>query len=126
VVPAPLDDGTHGIAVTGVDVAGRQGSSGSVLFEIDTTAPRTSIVKHPPKRISTHRKKIRGVFRFRSNEQGATFVCKVDKGLLRFCSNRIVRRFGAGKHVVQVRARDRVGNVDRTPVVFRFRVKRIG
>ncbi len=126
VVPAPLDDGTHGFAVSGVDLAGRQGSSGSLLFEIDTTPPRTSIVKHPPKRISTHRKKVRGVFRFRSNEQGATFVCKVDKGLLRFCGSRIVRRFGAGKHVVQVRARDRVGNVDRTPAVFRFRVKRTG
>ncbi|HET6997469.1 MAG TPA: S8 family serine peptidase [Solirubrobacterales bacterium] len=124
VVPAPLADGTHGIAVSGVDLAGRQASSGSVFFEIDTTPPQTSIVKHPPKRISTLRKKVRGVFRFGSDEQGATFVCKVDRGLLRVCNSRIVRRFGAGKHVVQVRARDRVGNVDPTPAVFRFRVER--
>jgi hypothetical protein len=126
VVPAPLADGDHGIAVGGVDLAGREGSSGSVSFEIDTTAPRTSIARHPPKLVRTHRRGVRGVFRFRSNEEGVTFVCKVDRGLLRFCDSRIVRRFGAGKHAVQVRARDRAGNVDRTPAVFRFRVERLG
>jgi hypothetical protein len=126
VVPAPLADGSHGIVVSGVDLAGREGSSGSVLFEIDTTAPRTTISKHPPKLIRTHRRSVRGVFRFRSNEAGSTFVCKVDRGLLRFCARRISRRFGIGKHVVKVRARDRAGNVDRSPAVFRFRVKRVG
>lgn len=122
VVPEPLADGVHGIAVSAVDLAGRSASSGSAFFEIDTTAPRTSIAKHPRKLIRTDRRRVRGVFRFRSNEEGVTFVCKVDRGLLRFCGSRISRRFGAGKHLVQVRARDRVGNVDRTPAVYRFRI----
>jgi hypothetical protein len=125
-VPAALGDGAHGIAVSGVDLAGRRGSSGTVLFEIDSRRPRTRIAKHPPKLIRTHRRKVRGSFRFASNEAGVTFVCKVDRGLLRFCGRRTTRRFGEGRHVVLVRARDRAGNVDRTPAVFRFRVKRIG
>ena len=69
---------------------------------------------------------MRAKFRFKSNEPGVRFVCKVDRGLLRFCGSRFSRRFGAGRHVLKVRAGDRAGNVDRTPAVFRFRVKRIG
>jgi hypothetical protein len=126
VVPAALADGSHGIAVSGVDLAGRSGASATASFAIDTRAPRTGIAKHPPKSIRTHRRQVRGSFRFSSNEAGVSFVCKVDRGLLRFCGRRISRRFGAGKHVVQVRARDGAGNVDRSAAVFRFRVKRVG
>lgn len=126
VVPAALAEGKHAIAVSGVDLAGRSGSSGSASFAIDTKAPRTSIAKHPPRSIRTHHRRVRGVFRFKSDEADVSFVCKVDRGLPRFCGRRISRRFGAGRHVVQVRARDRAGNVDPTPAVFRFRVKRVG
>lgn len=125
-VPLALLDGVHGVAVTGRDLADRVGSSGTAYFTVDTRAPRTTISRHPPKLIRTHRRKLRERFRFRSNEAGVVFVCKVDRGLLRFCGSRISRRFGAGKHVVQVRARDGAGNVDRTPAVFHFQVKRIG
>jgi hypothetical protein len=124
-VPVALGDGRHGVAVSGTDLAGRSGS-GAVSFEIDTRRPRTKIVKHPPKLIRTHRRSVRARFRFASNEPGVTFVCKVDRGLLRFCGRRISRRFGEGKHAVQVRARDRAGNLDASPAVFRFRVKRLG
>jgi len=121
-----MADGTHGVAVSGVDVAGRTGNSGAAMFEIDTKAPRTTIAKHPRKLIRTHRRRARGTFRFRSNEAGASFVCKVDRGLLRFCGRRFSRHFGPGRHTVQVRARDRAGNIDRSPAVFHFRVKRVG
>jgi hypothetical protein len=124
-LPQPLGDGTHGFAVTGVDLAGR--SAGAAAgFEIDTRRPRTRIAKHPPKLIRTHRRTIRARFRFASSEPVSTFVCKVDRGLLRFCKPRSVFRVSAGKHVVKVRARDRAGNVDVTPAVFRFRVMRVG
>jgi hypothetical protein len=121
-----LADGTHGVAVNGVDLAGRRGSSGAAMFEIDTRPPRTTIARHPRKLIRTHKRRVRGSFRFRSNEPGATFVCKVDRGLLRFCGRRFSRRFGTGRHTLQVRARDRAGNVDRSPAVFHFRVERGG
>ena len=125
-VPVALRDGRHGFAVTGVDLAGRSGSSSAAPFTVDTRAPRTSIAKHPPKLVRTHRRKVREAFRFRSSEAGATFVCRVDRDLPRFCRARISRRFEAGRHTVQVKARDAAGNVDRTPAVFHFRVKRVG
>ena len=124
--PAKLSDGRHGFAVTGIDLGGRVGSSGVVSFTIDTRAPRTSIVKHPPKRILTRHRRARAIFRFRSSEPGSTFVCKVDRDLLRPCGRRLALRLEAGRHAVRVRARDEVGNVDPTPAVFRFRVKRAG
>lgn len=120
-----LSDGRHGLAVSGVDLGGRVGTSPVASFAIDTRAPRTTIAKHPPKLIRTHRRRVRESFRFRSSEAGSTFVCKVDRGLLRFCGSRISRRFAAGKHVVEVRASDAAGNLDRSPAVFRFRVKRV-
>lgn len=122
VVPAPLADGGHGIAVSAVDAAGHSASSGSVVFEVDTTPPRTLLVKHPRKLIRTDRRRVRGVFRFRSNEAGATFSCKVDRAPTRPCGSKLARRFGRGKHVVRIRATDRVGNVEPAPLVFRFRV----
>ena len=90
----------------------------------DRTPPRTFFRKRPRKVIRTRYRKARVVFRFRSNEKAVVFICKVDRGLLRFCKNRIVRRFGVGKRVVRVKALDAAGNVDRTPAVYRFRVKR--
>ncbi len=125
-VPLALADGTHGIAVTGTDLAGRAGSGVTAPFTIDTKAPRTFFTKHPRKLIRTHRRKVRAVFRFGSNEAGVVFACKVDRGLLRFCGRRISRRFEAGRHTVQVRARDAAGNVDSSPAVFHFRVERVG
>jgi hypothetical protein len=124
-LPQALADGRHGIAVSGIDAAGRRGSA-AASFEIDTRRPRTRIVKHPPKVVRTHRRTARVAFRFASSEPGSTFVCKVDRGPLRFCARRIQRRLGEGQHVIKVRARDRAGNVDATPAVFRFRVKRVG
>ena len=125
-VPIALADGHHGIVVTGVDQAGRSGSSALASFTVDTKAPRTSFAKHPRKLIRTHRRKVRASFRFRSNESGVTFVCKVDRGLLHYCPPRISRRFGIGKHTVTVRASDGAGNIDRSPAAFHFSVKRVG
>jgi hypothetical protein len=124
-VPAALADGSHAIAVTAVDLAGRSGTA-MTSFEIDTKRPRTRIAKHPPKLIRSRHRRVRARFRFASNEPGVAFVCKVDRGLLRFCGRMISRRFGEGRHLVRVRARDRAGNVDRTPAVFHFRVERVG
>jgi Subtilase family len=125
-LPTPLRDGPHGIAVTGVDAAGIEGSTGAISFYVDTRAPQARIASHPRKLIRTRKRTVRAAFRFRSSEPDSVFVCKVDRGLLRFCGQRISRRFGVGRHTLLVKAQDRAGNVDRTPAVFRFRVKRVG
>jgi subtilisin family serine protease len=120
----PLGDGLHGFVVNGVDLAGREGSSPVTYFRVDTRPPRTFVAGHPRKRIRIRKRRVKVAFRFRSNEEGSQFTCRVDGGLFRFCSTRIVRRVGPGRHSVRVKAVDPAGNVDPTPAIFRYRVKR--
>jgi hypothetical protein len=126
IVPTALSDGKHGFSVTGTDLGGRVGNSGVASFTIDTRAPRTSIVKHPPKLLLTRHPRARAIFRFRSSEPASTFACKVDREPLKPCGRRLGLRLGSGRHTVRVRARDEAGNFDPTPAVFHFRVKRVG
>jgi hypothetical protein len=86
------------------------------------TAPGTFLRRHPPKVLRTAARTARAVFRFGSNEAGVVFLCKFDRARFRVCARRIVRRFGLGRHVLRVKARDRDGDTDPTPAVFRFRV----
>ena len=125
-VPSRLGDGKHGIVVTGTDLGGRVGASPLASFTVDTRAPRTEIAKHPRQLVRTRRARVRVVFRFRSSEPGAKFVCKVDRGLRKFCGARLVIRAAEGRHKVLVKAMDAAGNVDKSPAVFRFRVERVG
>jgi hypothetical protein len=124
--PTKLGDGKHGFLVTATDVGGRVGASPVASFRIDTRAPRTKIAKHPPKLVQTRGRRAKIEFRFHSSERGGKFVCKVDRGRRKFCPSRFAVRLGAGRHEVLVKAVDAAGNVDPTPAVFRFRVKRVG
>ncbi|MGV1048611.1 MAG: S8 family serine peptidase [Solirubrobacterales bacterium] len=125
-VPAPLADGKHGFLVTGTDIGGRVGATPVAYFTIDTRAPRTKIVKRPPKLVRAKQRRARVVFRFRASESDASFICKVDHDLLRPCGRRLALRLPEGRHRVRVRAKDPAGNVDPTAAVFGFRVKRVG
>lgn len=91
----------------------------------DRGAPKTFLRHRPRKLIRTRHRWAKAVFRFRSNERGVTFLCRIDRKRFRRCKPRFARRYRIGRHVVRVRARDRAGNVDRTPAVYRFRVKRL-
>jgi len=120
-----LPDGPYAFVVRATDAAGRSGQSETVTFRVDRTRPRVFFRKRPPRIVRTKHRRARVVFRFRSNEKGVRFVCRVDGGLPRFCKGRLARRFPAGRHVLSVRARDAAGNVTRRPVTYRFRVKRV-
>jgi hypothetical protein len=87
--------------------------------------PATWFRRHPRHRVRTARTPVRLVFRFASNQSRVTFLCKVDRSRFRRCSTRFSRRFGAGRHVVRVKARNSAGLLDATPAVFRFRVQRV-
>lgn len=88
--------------------------------------PRTFFLLHPARVIRTSHLKAKAVFRFGASESGATFVCRVDSEPFRECRRRFVGRFAVGPHAMRVIARDAAGSADRTPAVYRFRVKRIG
>jgi hypothetical protein len=85
-------------------------------------APSTSFAKHPPKTVRTRRRSVRLVFRFRSDQSGSTFLCKVDGTAFRYCAAKLSRSFGIGRHVVKVKARGPSGLVDQTPAAFALRV----
>jgi subtilisin family serine protease len=87
-------------------------------------APRTFFRRRPAKLLLTPWRWGRAVFRFRSNEGGVAFLCQFDDKRYRKCPARFVRWFGLGRHVLRVKARDAAGNVDGTPAVYRFRVRR--
>jgi subtilisin family serine protease len=122
----PLADGVHGFAVRGEDLAGKVGVSPTVTFTVDTIAPRTSFSKKPRRTLRTRRRTAKATFGFASNEPNPTFTCRIDGGLVRFCPQRLVRRFKAGRHVMRAMAVDAAGNVDKTPATFRFKVRRVG
>ncbi len=108
--PAPASAGEATIPVPGVTLE----------------APSTSFRRHPRMVVFTRGRTAQVVFRFGSNQAGVSFLCKVDRAPFRRCSARFVRRYAVGRHVVRVKARNSAGNVDATPALFRFRVKRVG
>jgi hypothetical protein len=87
-------------------------------------APETTILRHPSKVVRMSRARARVVFRFGSDQRGATFLCRVDRDPFAPCRARIVRRLAAGRHVLKVEARSVGGLTDPTPAVFRFRIER--
>ena len=86
----------------------------------DVTPPATSLRKAQIKQA-----KRTATFRFASGEPGSTFTCKLDAKRFRPCTSpKTYRKLKRGKHVFRVKARDRAGNVDATPAVKRFKIKR--
>ena len=87
---------------------------------LDTTPPKTLLRKT---RIN-HAKRT-ATFSFASGERGSRFLCKLDRKKYKRCTSpKTYRKLKRGKHVFRVKARDRAGNVDRTPIVKRFKIKR--
>jgi len=124
-VAAPLADGLHEFEVTATDPLGNVGHAFN-FFTVDTRRPSTFFVAHPRRVIRTHHKKARATFRFGSDESGATFVCAADHGLLHVCGPTFSRWFDLGSHLVVVETRVTARGVNGTPVVFHFKVKRVG
>ena len=86
----------------------------------DVTPPATSV---RGTRINQAARK--ATFKFASGEPGSTFSCKLDKKQRRSCTSpKTYKKLAPGKHVFRVTARDRAGNLDGTPAVRRFKIKR--
>ena len=84
----------------------------------DTTPPTVTITKAPKAKSASTTAK----FRFKSNEAGSTFQCKLDKGKFKSCrSPKTYKKLKPGKHVFKVRATDKAGNVGK-PAARKFTV----
>jgi hypothetical protein len=93
-----------------------------------TPSPPAPDVKPPATSVfgaKINQAKRKATFRFAAGERGATFACKLDRGRFKRCTSpKTYRKLGPGRHVFRVRARDRAGNVDPTPTVKRFKIRK--
>ena len=86
----------------------------------DKKAPSTSLRSG-----KINQAKRKATFKFGSGEKGAKFLCKLDRKKYKPCTSpKIYKKLKRGKHVFRVKARDKAGNVDRTPIVRKFKIKR--
>ena len=89
----------------------------------DTKPPQTRLGAHPRPLVLTHKKWRRVAFRFFATESGSSFRCKLDRKPYRPCTPPRAYRVKLGRHTFRVFAIDAAGNRDRTPAVFKFRVR---
>ena len=86
----------------------------------DVTAPVTSL-----RRTQINQATGKATFRFVSSEAGSTFSCKLDRRKYRFCTSpKTYRKLEPRKHVFRVKARDGAANLDATPAIKRFRIRK--
>lgn len=90
----------------------------------DTKPPRTRLDFHPHKLLTTGSGRRRVVFRFASSEEGSRFRCRLDGQPFRSCTSPRAYVVRPGRHTFRVAAGDQAGNVDQTPALFRFKVRR--
>jgi hypothetical protein len=82
-------------------------------------APRTTLSGKPGK--TTHDRT--PTFRFTANEKGSPFQCKLDARPFKSCRSPFTtKRLGFGRHTFKVRARDKSGQRDPSPVSYGFKV----
>jgi hypothetical protein len=119
--PAALANGRHTFEVRAKDVVGNvDATPASRAFTVDRDPPETTITKRPKKNTANRVAR----FRFRSDERGSTFRCKLDKGRFKRCSSPFRKRVKPGRHILRVRAVDRAGNTDPTPAKAKWTVRR--
>ncbi|MDC0714124.1 Ig-like domain-containing protein [Stigmatella sp. ncwal1] len=119
--PSPLPDGPYTVTATASDLAGNVSeSSAPVGFVVDTAAPDTTIVSGP----SGDTFETDASFKFSSSEPDVTYECSLDNAAFVPCSEApTFPGLALGSHTLQVRARDRAGNVDPTPASATWNVQ---
>jgi bacillolysin len=116
-----LGDGQHTFSVRASYGGATDATPASFTWRVDATAPGTRITSGP----STPTRARRATFRFTATEAGSTFLCSLDGRPFRACSSpKRYTGLSRGRHTFRVKAKDRAGNVDRTPATRVWRVRR--
>jgi Ca2+-binding RTX toxin-like protein len=89
----------------------------------DRTPPATRLRHHPAKLLLATGPRRRVSFAFTASERRSSFRCKLDRRPWRPCRSPRGYSVRRGRHTFRVYAIDRAGNRDRTPALFRFRVR---
>ncbi len=113
-------DGSHTFEVRATDAAGNtDGSPASFTWELDTTAPDTTIDPPTPADPSNDTDP---EFFFSSSPPGSTFQCQLDTGGFAACDSGDTFPVTDGPHTFEVQATDAAGNTDPTPASFMWNV----
>src|SRR4051794_17717253 len=118
---AGLADGGHTFQVRAVDPANNiDASPASYVWNIDATAPNTSIGPSQPA-LTTNATD--ATFDFSSDEVGSTFACSLDGSVFTACTTpKSYSTLAEGSHTFQVRATDTATNVDATPASYTWTI----
>ena len=111
-----FDNGADGCP----DVNGPDGGFPAQPLTTDTVPPETTIGKSPKRKSKNRRVSIA----FGSNEPGSAFECSLDRGAFAPCASPFTAKVKRGKHRFEVRATDAAGNLDQTPGLAVWKVKR--
>jgi len=119
---AGLSGGSHTFEVRARDGAGNvDASPASYTWLIDSTVPDTFIDSYP----SNPTNSTSATFQFSASESGCEFSYRLDGGLWSGYSPATTTNYtglSEGLHTFEVRAKDRVGNVDPTPASYTWRI----
>jgi hypothetical protein len=115
-----FSDGSHTFSVIATDLAGNaEVTAKSYTFNIDTSAPDTTIIGNPPLLTNSPS----GMFNFSSPDVVAMYQCKLDEGAWGHCfSSFTFNGLADGIHLFSVKAIDRSGNIDLTPATYTWRI----
>ena len=116
-LPQDLAEGNHTVrAATVVDAVQSLDSAPNTLL-VDITPPETLVLSGPKGPIQDRNPR----FEFGSNEEGVTYTCSLDGAEFGPCPpSGVFTDLPDGPHTVRVRARDRAGNEDDSPVSWPF------
>lgn len=88
----------------------------SLCPPVDKTPPVVKLTKKVPKKTKKKAVKVR----FKSNEAGSTFTCKLNKAKAKKCKSPYKAKLRKGKNVLKVVATDKAGNRSK-PLVIKIR-----
>ncbi len=91
----------------------------------DRRPPGTRLLHRPAKRVFTSGKWRKVAFVLGSNEPGSSYRCKLDRRPFRPCRSPRAYRLHLGRHAFRAYAIDAAGNRDRSPLLYRFAVRRL-
>jgi hypothetical protein len=113
-----LGDGAHTFTVRPTDALGNVGATASYTWQVDATAPETTLAARPASRTTA----TAATFTFSANEPSG-FECKLDTAAFAPCSSpKTHTGLTQAAHSFEVRAVDATGNVDPTPAIHRWTV----
>jgi hypothetical protein len=120
---AGLSDGQHTFTVAATDQAGNvDPTPASYGWNIDTTAPQTSIDSQPTNPTTS----TSASFTFHGSDSADTFECSLDGSPFAACSSpQNYNGLALGSHSFALRAKDSAGNMDASPATYGWTIGQI-